>query len=297
MTEDDLQAPAIRFERVRLDRGTRTILRDVSFSVPRGSVTAVIGPSGGGKSTLLYAITGELAPAAGVVQVLGETLPRPNARELFALRRRMGVMLQGNGLLTDLSVFENVALPVRTHTPMPEAALHELIIAKLAAVGLGEAGDLMPQQLSGGMARRVALARALVLGPPLMLYDEPLTGLDPIACGVILHLIRQLNDRLGMTSVVITHHVRETLPFCDGCWWWRTMASRSMAPPRTCCAPTTRWCTSSCTASRTVRFPSTTAAAAAPTTRGARMAKWIGGFGAIALFLVRILLALRPRPA
>ncbi|MCI1711209.1 MAG: ATP-binding cassette domain-containing protein [Chiayiivirga sp.] len=215
MTEDDLQAPAIRFERVRLDRGTRTILRDVSFSVPRGSVTAVIGPSGGGKSTLLYAITGELAPAAGVVQVLGETLPRPNARELFALRRRMGVMLQGNGLLTDLSVFENVALPVRTHTPMPEAALHELIIAKLAAVGLGEAGDLMPQQLSGGMARRVALARALVLGPPLMLYDEPLTGLDPIACGVILHLIRQLNDRLGMTSVVITHHVRETLPFCD----------------------------------------------------------------------------------
>jgi phospholipid/cholesterol/gamma-HCH transport system ATP-binding protein len=297
MTEDDLQAPAIRFERVRLDRGTRTILRDVSFSVPRGSVTAVIGPSGGGKSTLLYAITGELAPAAGVVQVLGETLPRPNARELFALRRRMGVMLQGNGLLTDLSVFENVALPVRTHTPMPEAALHELIIAKLAAVGLGEAGDLMPQQLSGGMARRVALARALVLGPPLMLYDEPLTGLDPIACGVILHLIRQLNDRLGMTSVVITHHVRETLavlrPGAGGGEPWHRVRWHRRG---TCCAPTTRWCTSSCTASRTVRFPSTTAAAAAPTTRGARMAKWIGGFGAIALFLVRILLALRPRP-
>lgn len=215
MTDVDPTQPVIRFERVRLARGARTILRDVSFSLPRGSVTAVIGPSGGGKSTLLYAITGELAPADGTVQVLGESMPRPSVRELFALRRRMGVMLQGNGLLSDLSVFENVALPVRMHTPMPEAALHERVTAKLAAVGLGEAGELMPQQLSGGMARRVALARALVLGPPLMLYDEPLTGLDPIAVGVILDLVRRLNDRLGMTSVVITHHVRETLEFCD----------------------------------------------------------------------------------
>jgi phospholipid/cholesterol/gamma-HCH transport system ATP-binding protein len=215
MTEVDPHPAAIRFERVTLARGARVIVRDASFVLPQGSVTAVIGPSGAGKSTLLYAITGELAPSAGTVQVLGESLPRPSVRELFALRRRMGVMLQGNGLLTDLSVFENVALPVRMHTPMGEAALRELVTGKLAAVGLGEAGELMPQQLSGGMARRVALARALVMGPPLMLYDEPLTGLDPIACGMILHLIRSLNDRLGMTSVIITHHVRETLEHCD----------------------------------------------------------------------------------
>jgi phospholipid/cholesterol/gamma-HCH transport system ATP-binding protein len=142
-------------------------------------------------------------------------MPRPNVRELFALRRRMGVLLQGNGLLSDLSVFENVALPLRHHTRLPEPVLRELVTMKLSAVGLGEAGALLPQELSGGMARRVALARALVLDPPLMLYDEPLTGLDPIAVGVILDLIRRLNDSLGMTSLVITHHVHETLRFCD----------------------------------------------------------------------------------
>lgn len=209
------ESAAIRFSAVRLARGARTIVEDADFSVPQGSVTAVIGPSGAGKSTLLYAITGELAPSAGTVEVLGQRLPLRSTRELFALRRRMGVLLQGNGLLTDLSVFENVALPLRVHTDLDRDALTERVLKKLTAVGLGEAGELMPQQLSGGMARRVALARALVLDPPLMLYDEPLTGLDPIACGVILDLIRRLNDEFGMSSVVITHHVRETLEMCD----------------------------------------------------------------------------------
>ena len=207
--------PAITFDRVELRRGSRTIVGGASFEVRQGAVTAVLGPSGAGKSTLLYAITGELDPSSGSIDVLGQRMPRPSHRELFALRRRMGVLLQGNGLLTDLSVFENVALPLRMHTDLPEEVLAELVVMKLAAVGLGEAGELMPQQLSGGMARRVALARALVLDPPLMLYDEPLTGLDPIACGVILDLVRSLNDNLGMTSVVITHHVRETLEVAD----------------------------------------------------------------------------------
>lgn len=214
MSASDATA-AIRFDRVTLRRGARDIVRDVNFALQPGTVTAVLGPSGGGKSTLLNAVVGELLPAAGSIRVLGESLPRPNRRALFALRKKMGVLLQGNGLLSDLDVFENVALPLRTHTDLPEAVIAELVFMKLNAVGLGEAARLEPTQLSGGMARRVALARAMVLDPPLMLYDEPLTGLDPIAVGVILDLIRRLNDNLGLTSFVITHHVHETLPIAD----------------------------------------------------------------------------------
>ncbi|MCX7564465.1 ATP-binding cassette domain-containing protein [Xanthomonadaceae bacterium XH05] len=209
------QEPAVVFDRVTLCRGARTILSDVSLSLPRGSVTAVLGPSGAGKSTLLYGVVGELAQASGDIDVLGHSLPLPRARDLFALRRRMGVMLQGNGLLSDLDVFENVALPLRTHTDLPEELIRELVQMKLAAVGLGEAGALETNELSGGMARRVALARAVVADPPLMLYDEPLTGLDPIASGVIVNLIRRLNDALGMTSLVITHNVREVMGIAD----------------------------------------------------------------------------------
>ncbi len=209
------ESVAVRFEGVTLKRGQRTILDATSVDFRPGAVTAVLGPSGAGKSTLLYAITGELDPSAGKLQVLDTSMPRPNVRQLFALRRKMGVLLQGNGLLSDLSVFENVALPLRTHTDLPPPVLRELVWMKLNSVGLGEAGELMPQELSGGMARRVALARALVLDPPLMLYDEPLTGLDPIACGVILDLIRRLNNTLGLTSIVITHHVIETLKYAD----------------------------------------------------------------------------------
>ena len=210
----DAAPPALVFDRVRLVRSGRIILDDASFRVPRGALTVVLGPSGAGKSTLLHAATGELAPAAGSIEVLDARYPL-RREALFALRRRIGVLLQGNGLLTDLSVFENVALPLRVHTDLPAPVLRRLVELKLNAVGLREAGSLMPQQLSGGMARRVALARALVLDPPLVLYDEPLTGLDPIASGVVLGLIRGLNRSLGLTSVVITHHVHESLAIAD----------------------------------------------------------------------------------
>ncbi|MGY1411215.1 MULTISPECIES: ABC transporter ATP-binding protein [unclassified Luteimonas] len=205
---------AVRFDAVRLDRGGRTILSGIDLSVPRGSVTAVLGPSGSGKSTLLAALTGELAPTSGTVQVFGRTVPQ-RKRDLLELRKSIGVLLQGNGLLTDLTAAENIALPLRTHTRLPREVIDRLVEMKLHAVGLRSAGDLYPRELSGGMARRVALARAIALDPPLMVYDEPLTGLDPIASGVIMNLVSELNDRLGLTSIIVTHHVRETLPIAD----------------------------------------------------------------------------------
>jgi phospholipid/cholesterol/gamma-HCH transport system ATP-binding protein len=205
---------AVRLSGVRLDRGARTILRDIDLTVPRGSVTAVLGPSGCGKSTLLSALTGELVQATGEVEVLGRPVPR-RKQDLLELRKSIGVLLQGNGLLTDLTAAENVALPLRTHTTLPALVLRRLVEMKLHAVGLRAAADLYPGELSGGMARRVALARALALDPPLMIYDEPLTGLDPIASGVIMSLISRLNDSLGLTSIIVTHHVHETLPVAD----------------------------------------------------------------------------------
>lgn len=207
-------SPAVRLSNTRLDRGGRTILRGIDLSVPRGSITAVLGPSGSGKSTLLAALTGELPPAAGTVEVFGQPVPR-GTRPLLEMRKSIGVLLQGNGLLTDLSVGENIALPLRTHTRLPAALIQRVVDFKLNAVGLLAAADAYPRELSGGMARRVALARALALDPPLMLYDEPLTGLDPIASGVIMSLIQRLNDTLGLTSIIVSHHVHETLPIAD----------------------------------------------------------------------------------
>ncbi len=206
--------PTVRLSGLRLDRGGRTILRDVSLAVPRGSITAVLGPSGSGKSTLLAALTGELPPAAGSVEVFGQPVPR-RSRELLELRKSIGVLLQGNGLLTDLTVAENIALPLRTHTRLADPLVRRIVDFKLNAVGLRAAAGAYPRELSGGMARRVALARALALDPPLMIYDEPLTGLDPIASGVIMSLIQRLNDTLGLTSIIVTHHVHETLPVTD----------------------------------------------------------------------------------
>ncbi len=207
-------APAVHLSGLRLDRGSRTILRGIDLRVPRGSITAVLGPSGCGKSTLLSAVTGELVPAAGTVEVFGQPVPRRN-RELLEMRKGIGVLLQGNGLLTDLTAAENVALPLRTHTALPDALIDRLVDFKLNAVGLRAAAGLYPRELSGGMARRVALARALALDPPLMIYDEPLTGLDPPASGVIMSLIQRLNDTLGLTSIIVSHHVHETLPIAD----------------------------------------------------------------------------------
>ena len=206
----------VRLACVRLERGGRAVLDGIDLAVPRGSITAVLGPSGSGKSTLLAALTGELEPATGTVEVLGQPVPRKQ-RELLALRKGVGVLLQGNGLLTDLTSAENVALPLRTHTRLPKPVIEQLVRMKLQAVGLRAAADLYPRELSGGMARRVALARALALDPPLMIYDEPLTGLDPIASGVIMSLIARLNASLGMTSIIVTHHVHETLPVADRC--------------------------------------------------------------------------------
>ncbi|AWV05797.1 ABC transporter ATP-binding protein [Marilutibacter maris] len=211
MTNDN---PIVRLDGVRLDRGGRTVLHDISLEVPRGQVVAVLGPSGSGKSTLLAALTGELPAAAGRVEVLGQAMPE-RQRELLELRKGIGVMLQGNGLLTDLTAAENVALPLRAHTPLPKPVIDRLVRMKLHAVGLRAVADAFPRELSGGMARRVALARALALDPPLMIYDEPLTGLDPIASGVVMALVRRLNDTLGLTSIVVTHHVHETLPVAD----------------------------------------------------------------------------------
>jgi phospholipid/cholesterol/gamma-HCH transport system ATP-binding protein len=206
--------PIVRITDLRLDRGGRTVLDGINLSVPRGSIVAVLGPSGSGKSTLLAALTGELVPAAGTVEVLGQLVPQ-SQRPLLELRKGIGVLLQGNGLLTDLTAAENVALPLRAHSRLPDALIRRLVLMKLHAVGLHAAADAYPRELSGGMARRVALARALALDPPLMIYDEPLTGLDPIASGVVMSLVRRLNDTLGLTSIVVTHHVHETLPIAD----------------------------------------------------------------------------------
>lgn len=210
----DANAPAVLLRDVRLDRGGRTVLSGIDLSVPRGSVTAVLGPSGSGKSTLLSALTGELVPEAGTVEVFGQRVPT-RMRDLLELRKSIGVLLQGNGLLTDLTAGENIALPLRLHTRLPKPLIARLVAMKLQAVGLRTAVDLYPRELSGGMARRVALARALALDPPMMIYDEPLTGLDPIASGVIMSLISRLNASLGLTSIIVTHHVHETLPIAD----------------------------------------------------------------------------------
>lgn len=214
MPVNDSSNVAMRFDAVSLKRSDRTVLADLSFAVQAGELVAVLGPSGAGKSSLLAAATGVLETASGSVQVLGQMLPLPR-EPLFALRRKIGFLLQGNGLLTDLNVAENVALPLQMHTELDAETIRAVVAQKLAAVGLAEAAELSPQQLSGGMMRRVALARALALDPPLLLYDEPFTGLDPITKGVIVKLINDLCRQLGLTSIVVSHDVSECLAIAD----------------------------------------------------------------------------------
>jgi len=195
--------------------GARTILDNLTLGIPRGKVTAIMGGSGCGKTSLLNLIGGRLRPSQGQVLVDGLNVPDLSIKELYQLRKRMGMLFQHGALLTDLSAFENVAFPIREHARLPEAVLRNLVLMKLETVGLRGARDLMPWELSGGMARRVALARAIVLEPMMILYDEPFTGLDPISMGVIAKLIRELNQVLGITSIVVSHDVNETAAISD----------------------------------------------------------------------------------
>ncbi len=195
--------------------GRNAVLRGVDLDIPRGQVAAILGTSGSGKSTLLKLMGGSLKPAKGRVSVCGRNVHELDHDALYALRRQMGMMFQAGGLFGDLSTHDNVAFPIREHTNLPDALVHDLVAMKLNAVGLRGAQEKMPAELSGGMQRRVALARAIALDPPLMIYDEPFAGLDPITLNVVCHLIRTLNDALGSTSVVVTYDVHEAVRLAD----------------------------------------------------------------------------------
>lgn len=200
---------------IRFSRADRLILNELSLSIARGKVTAIMGGSGSGKTTILNLIGGRIRPDTGTLMVDGESVPDLDTDALFALRKRMGMLFQTGALLTDLTVFENVAFPIREHTKLTETLLRKVVLMKLETVGLRGARDLMPSELSGGMARRAALARTIALEPMMIMYDEPFTGLDPISKGVIAKLIRELNQTLGITSIVVSHDVIETCAISD----------------------------------------------------------------------------------
>jgi phospholipid/cholesterol/gamma-HCH transport system ATP-binding protein len=193
----------------------RPIFSGANLMARRGRITAIMGPSGTGKTTLLRLITAQIQPDQGEVTVFGQNFAKLQSDEIYAVRKRMGMLFQNGALLTDMSVFENVAFPVREHTDLPESLVRTLVLTKLEAVGLRGATDLMPAELSGGMARRVALARAIVMDPEVLIYDEPFVGLDPISLGFILRLIKQMNVALGITSIVVSHDVQELSSIAD----------------------------------------------------------------------------------
>ena len=195
--------------------GERVILDDVSLSIPRGKVTALMGASGGGKTTLLRLMGGQNRAQSGQMLFDGQDVTPMSQAQIYAARRRMGMLFQFGALFADLSVFDNVAFPLREHTDLPEALIRDIVLMKLNAVGLRGAFDLMPSDLSGGMARRVALARAIALDPELVMYDEPFSGLDPISLGTAARLIRQLNDSMGLTSVFVSHELEQTFTISD----------------------------------------------------------------------------------
>jgi phospholipid/cholesterol/gamma-HCH transport system ATP-binding protein len=200
---------------VRFGYGERVILDGISLTVPRGKVTALMGASGGGKTTVLRLIGGQYRAQSGSLTFEGQEVGAMNPTELYTMRRRMGMLFQFGALFTDLSVFDNVAFPLREHTDLNESMIRDIVLMKLQAVGLRGARDLMPSEVSGGMARRVALARAMALDPQLVMYDEPFAGLDPISLGTAARLIRQLNDTLGLTSVIVSHDLDETFHIAD----------------------------------------------------------------------------------
>ena len=209
------QDALVRIRGLHFGFGARSIYDGVDLDIPRGKVTAIMGPSGTGKTTLLRLIGGQWRPQSGSIEFDGVDIRRLSRKALFDVRKRMGMLFQNGALLTDLNVFENVAFPLREHTQLPESMIRSLVLMKLQAVGLRGARDLYPEELSGGMARRVALARAIALDPDMVMYDEPFTGQDPISMGVLMRLIRSLNDALGLTSVVVSHDVGEVLSIAD----------------------------------------------------------------------------------
>jgi len=211
---DDI-VPLVKIRGLRFSRGDRVIFDGVDIDIPRGKITAIMGPSGTGKTTLLKLIGGQLRPHAGSIEVDGENIHGLNTGDLYRLRMRMGMLFQSGALLTDISVFDNVAYPLREHTRLPESVIRKLVLLKLEAVGLRGARDLMPSELSGGMARRVALARAIALDPMMIMYDEPFTGQDPISMGVLVKLIRALNDASRLSSIIVSHDVQETAAIAD----------------------------------------------------------------------------------
>lgn len=205
----------IEIEDLWYARGQRQIFTGLNLSIIQGQVTAIMGPSGTGKTTLLGLITRQIIPDRGRILVDGVDILTLNQSELYELRRRFGMLFQQGALLTDMSVFENVAFPLREHTNLPQRLIRHIVLTKLHAVGLRGAADLMPSQLSGGMARRVALARAMAMDPEIVIYDEPFVGLDPISMGVIVRLVRRMNDALGITSVLVSHDVQEISTVAD----------------------------------------------------------------------------------
>lgn len=213
MSENGIALVQIRD--LHFSRGSKPIFRGLSVDIPRGKITTVLGPSGTGKTTLLKMIGGQLKASNGTIHVDGQDIGKLNRKKLYALRKRLGMLFQSGALLTDLSVFENVAYPLREHTDLPESLISHLVLMRLHAVGLRGARHLSPAELSGGMARRVALARALVFDPMMIMYDEPFTGQDPISMGVLLQLIRTVNSALGLTGLIVSHDLEEALSISD----------------------------------------------------------------------------------
>ena len=208
-------ANLVELRDIHFGYGDRPVLEGVSLQVPRGKVTALMGASGGGKTTVLRLIGGQHQAQSGAVLFEQQDIGRLNKEQLYQARRRMGMLFQFGALFTDMSVFDNVAFPLREHAHLPETMVRDIVLMKLEAVGLRGARDLFPSEISGGMARRVALARAVALDPELMMYDEPFAGLDPISLGTAARLIRQLNDALGLTSIVVSHDLEETFRIAD----------------------------------------------------------------------------------
>lgn len=213
--QDNSAENIVEVSEVHFAYGDTKVLQGINLNIPRGKVVAILGASGCGKSTLLRMLGGQTRPDRGVVKVMGEAISTMEGDPLYMLRKKIGMMLQKGGLFSDMSVFDNIAFPMREHTDLPEELIHDLVLMKLHAVGLRGAHGLMPGELSGGMARRVALARAIALDPDLLMYDEPFAGLDPISLNVIATLIRSLNDALGLTSIIVTYDVSESMKVVD----------------------------------------------------------------------------------